>query len=936
MPKNQKKRCRWIILQPSAVTIAGLFLMLFITTGSVFALETNLVNSTSEARQPVLRLVGRVAYESPAGLVKNGQVYLFYDLNKDAERGGNAEVFGNSPSANNTDEVFFKPKGFVTIKAVIPKAGKYFPSIRWRQHGNAGPAIAVEINGKEAVRIGGGGGYLHWDWDTKPIDLPEGPVTIVLREACGNPGQNVNMAVADIFTLSTEKRGNRNNEVTVCPTDIKNTNWLSRLSLPLVDPSLKIGECQIQLKGTLQDGEPAWVFPDGSVASAAGLKATATGTMPKVPAGGTQTVAITDAVESSHAAELSAVFGDIKVLAVNHTVLTPNDDGVADSVRFAAADKQAEIKNAITGAMVKPSAESWKDGSFEWPGAGELSPFSYYEIAVPGFEAASRQIGVVEIRGEKPLASADPRAFSPNDDGVVDTTQLECFFMQGPLTGGVRVVDSGGRTVRQLSPPTNLVKRTIHTWDGRDDKGQTVPNGTYHFQVVKEDGEVVRATSMRANSFRKWERAPIRVEPDFFPLGVYYTVIEHPQKLTGTAYHATLFKDLKAHNLNTALISMQAVPPEVFDLAKTNGIRLITSLSGLAHGNLPLDEEKAAETIQKAIAPIEKMPELLAYYISDEPDQGNREANVRTLMCHRMIEGMDSSHPPLSCLIGLENIAHYTKILQPPVMFIDIYPLLPKAEPGDFRRMYYLKCDLTEYTNLARGNLKDDRPFWTILQAHNFNNWLRKPTPVEMRLQVACSLAYGAKGIFFFLYQPIAEMIGFLDFEFKPTPNYEAVQEVCGRVDKLAPLLLKLHALEPVAKVSGKPENKNFASVLGSFRGPEKGLYLILANSYVEGDSEMTLTFDPKKLSKDISLEDQESKEKIKVQADDAGVVAKFTMKPGDFRVFKVQGANEFRRWYEIFKVQGAIEVAPLRHWYEMSPEEQVSTRNKPNPKPNP
>ena len=874
-----------------------------------------LANESRGPARPVLRLVGRARYESPEGLRKGGHVYLFFDLDETAQLGGNAQRTGSPQDANHKDEVWLKPKGQVSIDAAIPQKGKYYPSLRLRQYGNSGPAIAIEVNGKELCRIKSGGGHLHWAKVKEPIELEAGPAKIVLRECRGSAGENVNMAMVDILALSTDPRAPRPNKTAVCPFDSSNKHWLPRARIPLVDPTLSMPGCTIRLKGTIEDGEPVWLFPDGTLVTSATLQVTTDGAPSAVEPGQRLAVEMRDAPSSSHKADLTASFADVRPLNCKPLVLSPNDDGVSDRaiVTSPIAPRSAQLRDAITGETQPIPSRGWReDGSLVWPGSERPVP-SFYEIAVPSFIVTPRAVGVVRVTEEPALAYAEPRRFSPNGDGVLDAVS---FIVQLPVktTARARVTNSKGDAVRQIGVLEEATGKRTFDWDGKDDAGEAVTNGDCRFELVRNDGRVTRSTAAAVDSFRQWARAPIHAAPDFFPIGVYYTPGRHPEGLTGLAYHDALFQDLRAHRMNTILTGLHFLPTDVFDLAGKHGIRIIPSLSSLAHGRLPIDEREAARIIEQKIASVRRHPALLAYYVSDEPQRGQHEMAARVDLMHRILEGLDPVHPPISCLIGIENIAHYYTLLKPPVFFIDIYPLLPKAGPGDFRRMYYTQWDLTEYVNLARGNLKDDRPLWTVLQAHNFDRWLRRPTPVEVRSQIGLSLAYGAKGILFFLYQPLAEMIGLLDYDFKPTPNYEEAGRVCARVQRLAPLLLRLRALEPVVRISGEPANPHFARVTGTFRGPESALFLIVANTYVEGESEVILTFEEPML-KVGALVDVETDDRIPVNAADDRFVAKLGMRPGDFRIFRLEGTREAK---------------PLRSWCAMSPEEQMPTRNRP------
>ena len=89
--------------------------------------------------------------------------------------------------------------------------------------------------------------------------------------------------------------------------------------------------------------------------------------------------------------------------------------------------------------------------------------------------------------------AAQPIALSPNGDGFKDRTRIG-FDLSEPATVSFIVVDQDGNEVRTLVDDRPLAGDTKHrfTWDGRDDDGRLVPDGTYRMRVIRRDeGRVI-------------------------------------------------------------------------------------------------------------------------------------------------------------------------------------------------------------------------------------------------------------------------------------------------------------------------------------------------------------------------------------------------------------------------------------------------------------
>jgi hypothetical protein len=90
----------------------------------------------------------------------------------------------------------------------------------------------------------------------------------------------------------------------------------------------------------------------------------------------------------------------------------------------------------------------------------------------------------IESRGgplAQPWASA---AFSPNGDGEADVAQVR-FTTRGPEVVTVVVVDDSGRPVRTIARDRRVDGPTNLEWDGRDDDGEPLDEGTFRIRITR-------------------------------------------------------------------------------------------------------------------------------------------------------------------------------------------------------------------------------------------------------------------------------------------------------------------------------------------------------------------------------------------------------------------------------------------------------------------
>jgi hypothetical protein len=96
-----------------------------------------------------------------------------------------------------------------------------------------------------------------------------------------------------------------------------------------------------------------------------------------------------------------------------------------------------------------------------------------------------------QLKSEFPLVirfATQPVYFSPNGDGFRDEATVG-FDLSEPATVSFLITDGEGNEVRRLVQDRRLAGDAKHRfrWDGNDDEGRPVPDGTYRMRVVRRD-----------------------------------------------------------------------------------------------------------------------------------------------------------------------------------------------------------------------------------------------------------------------------------------------------------------------------------------------------------------------------------------------------------------------------------------------------------------
>ena len=105
------------------------------------------------------------------------------------------------------------------------------------------------------------------------------------------------------------------------------------------------------------------------------------------------------------------------------------------------------------------------------------------------------------LKTEMPVVlrfSVAPIYFSPNGDGTRDRVRVG-FDLSETAEVSFSIIDMDGNEVRELADDRELAgdKRWRFWWNGRDDDGAVVPDGTYRMRVVR------RKEGRRLDSFKE-------------------------------------------------------------------------------------------------------------------------------------------------------------------------------------------------------------------------------------------------------------------------------------------------------------------------------------------------------------------------------------------------------------------------------------------------
>lgn len=335
--------------------------------------------------------------------------------------------------------------------------------------------------------------------------------------------------------------------------------------------------------------------------------------------------------------------------------------------------------------------------------------------------------------------------------------------------------------------------------------------------------------------------------------------------------------------------------------------------------------------LQKVLNDHAAFSALWRLYVTDEPSfykietTGYIENYFHTSASNprRAVSGIGNQ----GLLVG-RNAHEFTRWTDPDTLLGDGYPIGDNPEPFLMGHTYTYPMVLpgqTDYNNAlqerwdnhlipilssARDSSRTSNPaipFCYIAQVHNHGTQLREPTPEEIRAMVYMALAYGAKGIYYYLYLtiPIETSTGLASNISPYTTNakWSEVQSLNGVLDSLDTTLLQLTSTDvfpgsaaPRSFVQGLSDASDFH--IGTFSRGADSYLMIVNRRCASGDTRtVNITLDADNFSGTAKgpgiyfLTDEYSKAQQIRSTDSNGqfVLRNITLAPGEGRLFRVE-----------------------------------------------
>jgi flagellar hook assembly protein FlgD/PKD repeat protein/lysophospholipase L1-like esterase len=229
-----------------------------------------------------------------------------------------------------------------------------------------------------------------------------------------------------------------------------------------------------------------------------------------VPEDGSDAASVTGriGVDTRAPAHVTAPSSGASLTGVAHVRVAPADGLALTSVQASVDNCESPYLNGTYWGNCNAYAYSPgdPDGSFttdldtgSWR-AGPVAIGVTVGYTDPFGQSHSITLPPVAVTVPRELRIADvapPRAFSPDGDGQEDVSSLT-FWLSGDAATTIAVTRADGSVVRALASDVAQTYGTQHvTWDGRDDDGHVVPDGTYTYRISSRPagGAAVTATT---------------------------------------------------------------------------------------------------------------------------------------------------------------------------------------------------------------------------------------------------------------------------------------------------------------------------------------------------------------------------------------------------------------------------------------------------------
>jgi hypothetical protein len=289
------------------------------------------------------------------------------------------------------------------------------------------------------------------------------------------------------------------------------------------------------------------------------------------------------------------------------------------------------------------------------------------------------------------------------------------------------------------------------------------------------------------------------------------------------------------------------VKPDGLKACRAAGLKAIVSDPRVSDYDwAKVDEAKARKNIASLVAEVRRQPEVYGYYLRDEPSAGMFPGLAKVADLIR--ELAPGKWPYINLFpdyataeqLGTANYAEYLErfiaTCHPSIISYDNYSLM---DDGSVRENYWSNLE-----SVRAACKKHGLEFWNIvLSVAHFS--YRELNAADYRFEVYTTLAYGGRGISYFMYftSPTGNYrMGPIDQFGNQTPTWYYMQHANLQIQKLAPTLLQLtsdavyHFGHPPAGASGPPANSLLSSaggeqfMVGDFTHRDGSRYVMIVN----------------------------------------------------------------------------------------------------------
>ncbi len=204
-------------------------------------------------------------------------------------------------------------------------------------------------------------------------------------------------------------------------------------------------------------------------------------------------------------------------------------------------------------------------------------------------------------------------------------------------------------------------------------------------------------------------------------------------------------------------------------------------------------------------------------------------------------------------------IDEYITLVKPKFISYDFYPFTG-LQFGQMRGGYF------EQMSLIKEKADEAKiPYWVFIQASSWSpSSLRVPNDIEIQWQVSTALAYGAKGIQYFMYYTSMEQHsesfvgGMVDVNGNKNPMYDYVQKANRQIAAVDHILMNAKHMgvivngespDAIPQTDQITQYENLTSVsgddalIGCFNYQGKAAYYVVNNSLTNTLGEITLNF---------------------------------------------------------------------------------------------